>query len=852
MKILMDMQAIQSDSSRNRGIGRYTQELSIAIIKNIPPKSATLLLNALFRELEKEIKEEFTQLKQEVLFSSYSILDASSKTLQQKIDYNKLNGELIKFQLNQMSDQDIFHIHSPFEGVSDKTAMIHECSSLKSQVVVTLYDLIPLIYKEHYLNDFYAQDEYYKTLRLLYEADYILAISEATAQDAINILGIPEHKVLNISGSIDNTKFYKLQDTKACEKTLQRYGITQPFLMYTGGIDFRKNISAAIEAFSKIEPHLLQSHQFVIVCKIYKDQQNKFEEEMKAHALSKEKVIFTNFISDEELNLLYNAAKLFIFPSIYEGFGLPVLEAMSCGRAVIGSNSSSIPEIIAKEEALFDPLDTQDIASKINTYLGNNTLLKELEEHCTKQASAFSWETSAKKTIQAYHALSQNKKTTLRKQKVALFSPLPKQKSGISDYMQELLPFLSKHMDIDIFIDDYIPDSDYINANYAIYSYRGFEKLHTNYDAIIYQFGNSEFHAYMYDIALKHKGIVVLHDFYLSGLVGHLSLMKKDKNYLFEELDYTNDTYYKKQIINGSIAIDALIKELPLNKKIIDSATSIIVHSEYAKNLFKHFYEDEYDISQISQIIKTPSKKLLLEKQKYKKRVSIDEDEILISAFGHIIPTKQYDFIIQNLAEAKFFEHKKIKLAFVGEFRDKEHEKKITSLIKKYNLQDKVVTTGFVDDEKYKEYLLASDVGINLRVDSRGETSRALLMNMAYALPSIVNDYATFSELPHESVVKIKLNSNEEFVAALKLLLEDRAYREKIAQNAFDYIIKEHNPCHIAKKYHDMVLRASKQKDLDKESEVSYAIEDISSVIAQNSLEITDNEYLKIAKIIKQ
>jgi glycosyltransferase involved in cell wall biosynthesis len=178
------------------------------------------------------------------------------------------------------------------------------------------------------------------------------------------------------------------------------------------------------------------------------------------------------------------------------------------------------------------------------------------------------------------------------------------------------------------------------------------------------------------------------------------------------------------------------------------------------------------------------------------------------------------------MIEHSLFSQYDFKLIFVGEFVCQHYKKSILDTIEKNNLQDRVIITGFVDDELYKEYLMASDIGLNLRTDSRGETSRALLMNMAYALPTIVNDYATFSEFENETLTKVKLNDSKDFIEKVKLLIANGSIRNGIAANAYKYIMNKHNAFSISDEYNKVMVATSKEKDVKTDiiNEIAYEI----------------------------
>ena len=850
MKIIMELLAIQSEGSRNRGIGRYSEELTKALLTLLKNSEIKLYLSDLYPEFDKTIKTYFKNLVNQDHIIKYQTIDLTNKNFLQRNQYRELNTYLFSLQANKQQS-DIVHLHSLFEGMEGKAGAIKNFNFLNAKTVVTLYDLIPLIFKNIYLQTEDVKKFYFQTLLSFYHADYIVAISEATKEDAINILGIPAEKIINISGSIDKKKFFKRENIPEKEKILSKFSIEKSFIMYTGGIDFRKNIDASIEAFANLEETLLQQYQFVIVCKITNSEKERLLRLARENNLKENAIVFTNFVSDEELNALYNLTTLFIFPSIYEGFGLPVLEAMTCAKAVIGSDTSSIPEVIGRKDCLFNPNNIPSITNTIEKILQDEKYRKELENYFFNRAKEFSWENSAKKVIQIYQKLKKEKKRKIIRKKIAFFSPLPPMKSGISDYSLDLLPFLLKYCDIDIFIDDYEVQADFIKYNCNIYNYRLFEDMYEQYDEIIYQFGNSEFHAYMYDIALKYSGIIVLHDFFLSGLVNYIAHTTNENELFLDTLIYAHAAKgkeAKKNLLASKVTLTDCIKKFPVNKQVLDSAKAVIMHSQYAIDLIEKYYNNSYNTVKINQLINLPSEQLLQKKEYYKEKLNL-KDSLIISAFGHIGETKQYDFILKSMIKEKFFEKYNIKLLFVGEFSDPLYKRKILSIIKKYALAQQVVITGFVSDKSYKEYLLATDIAINLRKDSRGETSRALLMNMAYALPTIINDYATFSEFPSNTVAKIILFSQKSFNDTLEKLISDNTYRKQIAKNAYYYIKENHNILDIAQQYYETIRGVGGSADnFEKNS-----IKEIAKIIVENNLEnISKSEYKKTAKILKK
>ncbi|MDE2590662.1 MAG: glycosyltransferase, partial [Patescibacteria group bacterium] len=438
-----------------------------------------------------------------------------------------------------------------------------------------IYDFIPLHYPDHYFANNNFKNSYFKNLKTIYNSDIIFSDSESTRIDAINMLGINPKKVINIGGAASQN-FQKIEhlSIKDVDKLKKKYGITKTFVLYTGGIEFRKNIEKSIIAFSKIDKSLLETVSYVLVCEIHEHDKKRLTELAKSYGIEKN-VIFTGFIPDNELNLLYNSCEVFIFPSLIEGFGLPIVEAMQCGAAVIGSNSSSITELIEDTNFMFDPTNENEIASLITKILTTPEFRKKSIDHSLQKSKDLSWTNVANKILSTYGSLKEEilvRKSQLRinKPKIAFFSPLPPKKSGIADYSARILPFLSYYWDIDIFIDDYTISDPYLTNNFNIYSYLEFERLHTTkpYDSIVYQIGNSDNHVYMFDLVKKYPGIVVLHDVYLSGVIYWITGKVGKLNEYIDEVIYSHGEK-GKELVNKAqknlISWDYLIWNLQVN-----------------------------------------------------------------------------------------------------------------------------------------------------------------------------------------------------------------------------------------------------------------------------------------------
>jgi glycosyltransferase involved in cell wall biosynthesis len=417
MKIVIDLQGAQSES-RLRGVGRYSLSLALALARLASTQhDVWLLLNNTNPITVFDIQHAFQSI-----IPSHHIRIFDVPTPVAAIDasnaWRKQAAEKIRDYFLQELNPDVVLVSSLFEGYGDQTAVSIGAFSSSFLTAVILYDLIPLLNQHDYLPTPTLRDYYFNKIDALKKADLFLAISEASRQEALQALALPEEQVCTISSAIDET-FRPITLTEAQVTTLRRdYGITRDILMYApGGFDARKNFEHLLQAYALLTPAIRQHYQLVIVSHIPTDKRLYLTQLRKQSKLSKDELIITGYVSNEALVQLYNLATLFIFPSTHEGFGLPVLEAMACGTPVIGSNRTSIPEVIGLSDALFDPFSPEDIAKKITHALNDSTFLEALRAHALQQSTHFSWEACAEKALAGLEKLVHEKRPTLNRQR---------------------------------------------------------------------------------------------------------------------------------------------------------------------------------------------------------------------------------------------------------------------------------------------------------------------------------------------------------------------------------------------------------------------------------------------------
>jgi len=270
--------------------------------------------------------------------------------------------------------------------------------------IVTVHDIIPhLVKHDKSQNTFRHPFDYlFDTLAMtaLCRAGQIISISESTRKALITHLKIDPHKVQTILYGVDHTVFKPQPNS---HDLLRRYGLpdNHRFIVYVGSESPRKNLHRLLQAFALLKQHLPGVKLLKIGSPEYLPQHQQLLALVDTLSL-KQDVIFINHPPQADLVLFYNLADVFVFPSLYEGFGLPPLEAMACGAPVITSNTSSLPEVAGEAAILINPYDVDAISAAMRQVLCDPQLAQDLRERGLARAAQFTWEHTARETMAVY------------------------------------------------------------------------------------------------------------------------------------------------------------------------------------------------------------------------------------------------------------------------------------------------------------------------------------------------------------------------------------------------------------------------------------------------------------------
>jgi len=275
--------------------------------------------------------------------------------------------------------------------------------------IVAIHDVIAEKYPELIFNNRKSQLFWdIKTRMAVWQSTRILTVSEFSKAGIANHFSIDPARIDVVSeGSADS--FSHVEDMAAIHACVTRYGLSTQdrFILYVGGIAPHKNLKVLLEAFSGLQAGGDYEDLRLVLVGDYENDVFLMDEQVKAVMEQPElrkRVIFTGYVPDADLNYLYNAASVFVLPSFCEGFGLPALEAMSCGTVVIGSNTTSVPEVVGDAGLFFDPNSGGELIKQLHAVLDDNALRQSLEQRSLARAATFSWERSARETLQALTA----------------------------------------------------------------------------------------------------------------------------------------------------------------------------------------------------------------------------------------------------------------------------------------------------------------------------------------------------------------------------------------------------------------------------------------------------------------
>ena len=811
VRLLLDLQACQTRGSAGRGVGRYSEALFSHLVGSRGHRDVFALLSnglPLAPDLESVSEARILRLDEMPDWGTNRNHQGGEQDALDALAYSSFAGPI---------SADLLHVSHVFEGFNERVALPSPSLRAAGQVLsATLFDLIPLLFQEHYFNNPDFKKWYLARLAWLRQADLLLAISESSRRDAIALLGMEPWRIVTVHGGV-GAHFCPGNDPQAeRERLSMRYRLPARFVLYAGGDDHRKNIAGAIAGYAEIPAGLRTNCQLVIVCSMEEQRKQMYLHQAHARGLGAAEIQITGFVPEADLVSFYRTCSVFMFPSLYEGLGLPVLEAMACGAAVVGGNNSSIREIIARDDALFDAASPGAIAATVGRALGDKGFANHLRSHGMARASEFSWQRTADLAHAAFDEALQRSRTAgvstvvqgwVARKRLAMLTPLPPCRSGIADYNAQFLPYLARHFDIDLYVDDHVVTDAPVAAAFRLFSAKDFAASAHMYDAILYEFGNSEFHAHMLPLLERFPGIVGIHDAFVGGLVQYADFVLGQTGRYNRDLLDAHGPLARRFIAprqGEAHPNDVSDQMLPCSKRLLTLATGVISHSPFNLDVARRFYPEGWQAPYriIPQMVPVPGDWTEVEREKTRARLGFSTSDTIITTFGHIVWTKWCDLLLQAFDRSALRENANVHLVFAGELPNNAFGRGLRQAADHTGLGTRIRITGFLTEEDYEGYLRISDLAVQLRTRSRGGTPKTVLDCLVRGLPVIVNNDASYTDYPDNVVIKLEATPSVESIAhELVRTTASPERRTMFSRAGAGHAREHHSPARCAAEY---------------------------------------------------
>ncbi|MEZ5175363.1 MAG: glycosyltransferase family 1 protein [Acidimicrobiia bacterium] len=436
LPLILDIQGAQSQLHPERGIARYVFELSKALWESNPERIHAIVANARLG------------MTDAVRFFAGT----------GKLAWNNSSGDHIipprrRFGYYQMS---------PFELAGFEEQLPRYARSSEALTIVTAFDFIPLRFPEQYLSDPDWNARYTTRLSMVRDADAVLAISESTARDTVELVGATENRV-SVIGTGVSTLFRPSADRAQALAELQDglTGIRPGFIFSVAGVDSRKNLGGLLKAYSGLPRSMRQDHQLVVTCRL-SDQQRADILATASDLGIESDLLLTGTVADGTLLRLYQTTRLFVFPSLWEGFGLPLAEALACGAPAICSDRGALPEVLPRRECQFDPENSTEVTEAIANALQRPTDQLESKELGDTIVERFSWQRVATRALKAIDEMQAD----AQRRRFTVWNPHPRWAFVMSTQSSmelrkntELAKAIAQHVDLDVFVAD-LDDTD--------------------------------------------------------------------------------------------------------------------------------------------------------------------------------------------------------------------------------------------------------------------------------------------------------------------------------------------------------------------------------------------------------
>jgi len=762
MHLLVDAQPLQAIDLRQRGIGRYVRELIRGLATGFPHWRVEAVVNTALPPPDADALAHGVVVHrfEPLLPASPGSRDANERYFGDWLSARRPDAVLAT---------------NFFVG----DVLVPRFTPPRPLFVGVAYDVIPLLFHEQYLADGAARSAYGARLRQFAATDLVLAISESTRADVVRVLRWPESRVATILGGADHEEADALP-IETLDRSLADLQLDRPFILYVGGVDRRKNLTGALEAFAALPKEVRDAHLLVIVCALSMDQAVELGREAARLEIHRS-LRLTSYVHDSVLRELYRTCRLMLFPSHYEGLGLPILEALLAGAPIVAANRSSIPEFAGPASLLVDPSSSSELAAAIERMLEEPREIR--GDAGPAFAKTFSWSATARRAIGAIDSAVQARR--VRKPsgaRVAWVSPLPPTRSGISDYSAELLDRLPGDLEIELVVSEQATTIPALAGRYPVLRPAEAIERHQQapFDLFVYHVGNSDLHVYTLDLMRAQSGLLVLHDIHLGGLALRAREVGAWPGDLAADIQSEGAGELADRLRRGEADHGRIAAEVSLSRNLVAASEAVVVHSGWSWNHVQP--HSRVPVFRIPMgVPRIPPE----DPADVRERLGLPLDAFVVATLGEVTPAKRVDRLIHASRALPDPVRARLRLCVVGQVSPA-LAAELTALARELGIGDQIRFTGRVPMDRLTAYGRAADACVQLRYPARGETSAALLRAFAAGSACIISDAGSFSEVPADVALSVPAPHGEveALTAALVRLHDDRGLRESLRERA--------------------------------------------------------------------
>jgi glycosyltransferase involved in cell wall biosynthesis len=766
VNVVFDLRGFQSREHGERGIARYVLHLALALERQRPGLVTQYLMHP---ELP-------FPAGAEALVATGRVVRSDQRPAQRC-----------------PSESGVFVAASPFEdfNVASDVVIPPWVRSPSWRTIAVLYDLIPGLMPDLYFKTPVDRLNYQARLCALGSLDWLLAISQTSADDVVELIGFDRRRITVIGAGADRRFRSPAQSPGAVAGELIDRGLVpglRPgYVFFPTGLDPRKNIERTVEAYGRLPAEVRERHQLVVTCRLGEHGRH-YLTDLASRAGVTDTFLVTGYVSDELLCRLYQGAHLVVFPSLYEGFGLPVLEAMTCGAPVIVADSSSLPEVQTIAEARFDPASVSAIAGAMTRALGDGELLRRLR---MQELPPFSWDRAANLTGGVIDDLLGRLRARAgtgpasrarRRNRLALVGPMSPQRGETATYVHRLAAELQYQCDLSIFVGSGIEDID-APEGAVVELISHFEPISRGggaFDRVLYVLGSGASSVPVLEALRLAPGWVLLHDVRLSELYGHLHRIDPERltgGTVGATLAALYPGRYRPAVEQmATIAPDVADRfGILLTREVTTRAERVLVHSRYEASLVG------LD-SGVDPIVAfgLPCPDL----------DGVDFSEVggrrpIVSSFGELPPPAQLENLVAGMAVVRR-QVPEARLRFVGPPAGGQGSH-LAELARQAGVAGAVELIDPVDEEGHVAARVETTVAVQLQAPGAA-TAATVAELLAFGVPTVVADVGPMTELADDVVVKVDLNSTPTDLGhVIAALLGDDDHRSARSQAAKDH-----------------------------------------------------------------